>query len=105
MTKTYIKLTEPEFEQRYKLVPNHLNPNASWRYGDVPGHLFETYGEELAFVRRQNPRTVWTLVEEDDAQYLQSGFHLVNRLGYLISRTAVPEDTEIQVRLLSPSEN
>jgi hypothetical protein len=78
MTKTYLKFTEDEFEQRYTLAPNHLNPNASWTYGEGNGCLFETYGEELAFVRQQDPRTVWTLIEGDDAQYLLSGFHIVS---------------------------
>ena len=108
MTKTYTKLTEDEFEHRYHpLVPNHLDPNASWQPGHGPGCLFETYGEELAFVRRQDPRTVWTLVDgtEDDATYLLSGFRLVNRIGYLISRSPVPEGTDVEVRIPGPSDD
>jgi hypothetical protein len=105
MTKQYLKLTEDEFDGQYDLVPNHLNPNASWTYGEGNGCLFETYGEELAFVRGQDPRTVWTLVDgtEDDATYLLSGFHLVNRIGYLISRSPVPDGTYAEVRIPSPS--
>jgi hypothetical protein len=93
-----IELTEDEFDTRYPLMANHLNPNASWTYGDGPGCLFETYGQELAFVRQQDPRHVWTLTDgDDDNQYLVSGFHFVNRIGYLVSKVPVPEGTDIQV--------
>jgi hypothetical protein len=93
-------MTEEEFDTRYPLLRNHLNPNASWVYGQGPGCLFETYGEELEFVQRQDPSTVWTLVDGDDGdQYLVSGFHFVNRIGYLISTVPVPEDIDIQVHI------
>jgi hypothetical protein len=43
---------------------------------------------------------VWTLVDGDDGdQYLLSGFHFVNRIGYLVSTVAVPEGLDINVRL------
>ena len=53
-----ISITEDEFDATYPLLPNHLNQNAPWVYGDGPGSLFETYGEQLAFVRSQDPRTL-----------------------------------------------
>jgi hypothetical protein len=100
MTQDFIELTEDEFDNRYQLVQNHLNPNASWAFGNGPGCLFETYGEELALVRQQDPLTVWTLVDGDDGdQYLISGYHLVNRIGYLITTTPIAEGTEIEVRI------
>src|ERR1700722_5934860 len=52
-----ILLTEDEFDQWHPLLVNHLNPNASWGSGDGDGCLFETYGEEVAFVGRRDPRT------------------------------------------------
>ena len=100
MTTTLIELSEDEFDRQYPLLKNHLNPNASWVYGEGPGCLFETYGDELAFVRQQDPSTVWTLVDGDDGdQYLLSGFHFVNRIGYLVSTIAVSESVDIEVRI------
>ena len=92
------KMTEDDFDKQYPLVTNHIDPNASWAFDDGPGCLFETYGEELDFVRAQNPRNIWTLVDGDDGnQYVISGYHLVNRIGYLISAVPFPEDADIEV--------
>ena len=99
-----LEITEDEFDRRFPLLTNHLNPNASWGSGKEGGCLFETYGEELEFVRRQDPCTVWTLVDgDDDDQYLVSGFHFVNRIGYLVSTVPLPEELDIEVRI--PNEN
>jgi len=100
MTATLTELSEDEFDRAYSLVPNHLNPSASWGWGDGPGCLFETYGEEFAFVRSQDPQRVWTLVDGDDGDmYLVNGLHFVNRVGYLLSRELVPEGTAIEVHI------
>src|SRR5580704_2001613 len=107
MKRNQIEMSEDEFDDKYPLIKNHLNPNASWCIGDGPGCLFETYGEELEFVRQQDPRTVWTLVDGDEAdQYLLSGFHFVNRIGYLVSTVAISEEADIQVRIpMQPDPN
>jgi hypothetical protein len=100
MTETFKELSEDAFDALYPLVQNHLNPGAGWALGEGRGCLFETYGDELDFVRRQDPRTIWTLLDSDDGdQYLASGYHLVNRIGYLISTVPVPEGVTIQVRI------
>ncbi|EAQ81502.1 hypothetical protein [Blastopirellula marina] len=104
MTETFIELTEDEFDQRFPLVSNHLNSHAGWAIGDGPGCLFETYGEELAFVRGQDVRFVWTLIDGDDGDmYLVGGFHHVNRIGYLISSKPIPKGACIQVHLPMPT--
>jgi hypothetical protein len=100
MTHPLIEMTEDEFDAAYPLRRNHLNPHASWGFSDDGGCLFETYGEELAFVRQQDPRTVWTFVDGDDGdQYVVSGFHFVNRIGYLLSTVLVPEGVDIVVHI------
>jgi len=102
MTKI-LHLSEAEFDATFSLRPNHLNPNASWVTGDTPGCLFETYGEELAFVRRQDPRTIWTVVDGEENLSVISGYHVVNRIGYLISTTPAPEGESIHVSILNDS--
>ena len=73
------------FFEDYTVVMNHLQPdgeNGSWN-----GCLFETYGEELDFVKNTKEGFVWTLVEVDyDGMAIIPGFHWVNRMGYFISK-------------------
>ncbi len=100
MTNTLIQLTEDEFDARFPLVTNHLNPHASWAFDDYRGCLFETFGEDLTFVQQQQPQTIWTLVDGEDGDlYLISGCHFVNRIGYLVSTVPVPEGSDIQVHI------
>ncbi len=100
MQRTLIQLTEDEFDTKYPLVRNHIDPNASWSDNEGPGCLFETYGEEVEFVRQQDPLTIWTVIDgDDDDMYITSGYHFVNRLGYLISTVPVPPDVDIEVRI------
>jgi hypothetical protein len=100
MTETVFELTEEEFDSRFPLVSNHINPAATWAFADGPGCLFETSGPEFEFVRRYDPRKVWTLVDGDDGDmYVISGLHYVNRVGYLLSRDSVPGNTAVRVHL------
>jgi hypothetical protein len=100
MTKL-ITLTEDEFYETYLLVPNHINPNELWTSGDEDGCFFEPHGKELKFIRRQDPRTVWTFLHGDDQHCrIVSGFHTNNKvIGYLISTTPIPNGVRIRVRI------
>ena len=100
MPEAFTELTEDEFDDRYPLVQNHINPTAGWSFGEETGCLFETYGDELEFVKRQDTRKVWTLVDGDDGElYIVSGFHLVNRIGYLLSTIPVLNHATVQVHV------
>ena len=71
------ELTDQEFDNLFELVPNHIVPSR--------GNMFETFDEELDFVRSVDPLRICTLVEGDDGDlYIVSGYHFVNRLGYFI---------------------
>jgi hypothetical protein len=105
MNETFIQLTEDEFDDQFPLVVNHLNPNASWGFADAGGCLFETYDTELEFVQKQDASNIWTLIDGDDGDlYVVSGYHHVNRIGYLISLAPVPPDTFIEVRIPASAE-
>lgn len=96
----FIELTEDEFDSQYPLVVNHLNPSAGWAFDDQIGCLFETYGPEFEFVRQQDPRRVWTFVDAEDGHLaVTSGLHFVNRIGYLISQAALPNDQEVYIHI------
>jgi len=100
-----MQLTEEEFETQYPLMINLIDPNAGWNFGqNAVGSLFETFGEELAFVHHQNqinPNTIWTLIDGDDGnQYIVSGFHFVNRVGYFVSKVPFPDNADIEVPII-----
>lgn len=81
---------EDTFIERFRPIINHINSNAGFDFG-YGGCLFETYGEELAFVRAQSAARVWTLIEADGVLYAESGLHFVNRLGYFVAEKPVPD--------------
>jgi len=81
-----------EFIDSYLPIPNHIDKNAGF-----DGHGFETYGPELTYVQAQCPQNIWTILDCDGEIIVSSGYHHVNRLGYIISRIPVPFDTQIEV--------
>lgn len=97
--KKLIEMTEDEFYEKYNPVKNHLDDNASF-----DGCMFETYGKEIDYIRKLNSntstdKTIWTIIEAEDNLYYLSGFHFVDRLGFLVTEESVPEDIEIEVKL------
>lgn len=99
MSDEHFEITEKEFEDRFPLLHNHINPTAGWTTRpDGRGCLFETYGDELDFVRRFDPRRVWTVIDGENGNLcIASGMHLVNRIGYLLSQYPAPPDTSYSV--------
>ena len=76
-------ITEAEFDE-IELEDNHLVENASWE-----GKMFETYGEEFEHVKAvhtKHPNRVLTILDEGDNLFVESGVHVINRLGYLITK-------------------
>lgn len=98
---TQIQLTtisEEEFLERYRPLPNTLDDNASFDLGDG-GCLYETYGEELEYVKRQPATHIWTVIEGENSIVFANGFHRVNRLGYIITAEPWDNGVEIEVQL------
>ncbi len=94
-----VELSEEAFAVMFRPIANHLNPHASYDWGDGFGTLFETYGEELAFIRSQQPNNVWTLLSVGGCDCIVNGFHLVNRVGFILTEVAAPGRIELVVKL------
>jgi hypothetical protein len=94
----FIEMTMDEWEATYKPIPNNIDTNASF-----DGLMFETYGEEYAFVNsQQDPACIWTYGDGDDGgSYIWAGWSFINRLGYFITEVPCPADTEIQIKVSS----
>ena len=94
-----VELTEDEWFKQFKPIPNHLDENASFNDGEH-GYMFETYGDEVEFVKSQSPDKIWMYGDGDDgASYVWSGWGFVNRLGYFITEVPCPPNTDIQIRV------
>ena len=48
--------------------------------------LFETYGADLERIRQTDNHHVWTLVDCDGKLFITAGYHLVNRMNYIITQ-------------------
>ncbi len=105
------KLTEDEFDNLFTPVKNHIDDNASFS-----GCMFETYGEEIDYVfKLADSNLVVTIIEGEDEEnedgevdedgdiimrpktYYCSGFHYVNRIGFLILDKPYEFDFEVEL--------
>jgi hypothetical protein len=88
------------WEKEYNPLNNHMNPNAAFG-----GIMYETFGEEDDYVRRmssESPRNVWTIISCDEGDFIISGWHYVNVLGYIITKN--PSHGDVEVNLYSQEE-
>lgn len=84
-----------EWFDTYKPIPNYLDDNASF-----DGHMFETYGEEVALVKAQDENRIWMYGSGDNGgTFVWNGWGFVNRLGYFVTEVPCPPNTDIQVRV------
>ncbi len=71
-----MRILERTFWNKYIPVKNHLSDS---------GCVFETYGEDLDFVKSCDQTKVWTLLDCDGKMIIASGFHIVNRISYFVT--------------------
>jgi hypothetical protein len=87
-------MTYDYWETNFKPIKNKIS-----KYADDDLIHFETYGEEVEFVKAQyaiNPKTIWTEVDGDSGTYIVAGWHFVNRINYYITENAWDDEyTEI----------
>ena len=50
-----------------------------------------------AMKKPEGERYIWTIGEEDGRYYVHSGYHWVNRLGFIITKNKWEHDMNIQV--------
>jgi hypothetical protein len=94
----FVEMTEDEWFNTYKPIKNNIDMTSSF-----DGHMFETYGEEVEFVKAQDENRIWMYGDGDDGgSYVWSGWGFVNRIGYFITEVPCPPDTTIQVQISVP---
>jgi hypothetical protein len=88
----FTTMTYDEFVDTYKPIENNITGN---------GNAFETYGDELEFVRSHDEKFIWTEIDGDGGCYIINGYHLVNRFQYYICEVpnALPKYQEVVVQV------
>jgi hypothetical protein len=98
MPDTFIEMDFDEWCDVYKPIQNHIDTNASFN-----GEMFETYGDEVNFVKEQDGSYIWTYGDGDDGgSYIWNGWSFVNRIGYFITEVPCPPNTTIQIQVSVP---
>ena len=102
IVKTFKTLTEDEFYAQFNRVKNHFYKNPEDCSFD--GCMFETYGDDIKYINEiaKDPKkklNLWTIIEAEGKMFYVSGFHYVNRFGYVITEESVPENIEYDVEL------
>lgn len=79
-------LTEDEFDTKFTVVPND------------DGETIRPTSDGID----PDSKHLWTILDGDEALYASSGFHYVNRVGYLLTVEAWTEETEAVWQEFSP---
>ena len=94
----FIEIDFDEWFDTYKPIPNNIDKNSAF-----DGHMFETYGDEVEFVKKAHPDYIWTYGDGDDGgTYIWNGWSFVNRIGYFITELPCPEGVTIQIMVGEP---
>lgn len=86
---TYLQLDEIAFQERFRPL---LDAGGAWFDFDWTD-AEDARSIELARIERR----LWTTLDVDGFVVVASGWHFVNRLGYVITEEAAPVDQEIEV--------
>ena len=94
-----IELTQEEWFDKFKPIPNHIDDNASFSDGDN-GYMFETYGEELDFVKSHQSNRIWTYCDNDfGGTSIFQGMRIVNRIGYFVTSVPFDANKDYQIQI------
>lgn len=95
IVKIFKLITEDEFYEKFTPTVNHLVHDAPFG-----GTMYETYGKEIDFIdefsKGEFKAKLWTIVEAEGKLYYVSGYHYINRFGYIITEESVPEGIEYE---------
>ena len=91
----FIEMDYDTWIETYRPILNHIDTNASF-----DGMMFETYGDEVDFVKEQDVHHIWMYGDGDDGgSYVWSGWGFVNRIGYFITEVPWIEGEITQIRV------
>jgi len=90
------ELTKEQWIEKYKPIQNPFVESPCIEFGII--------GEQVEFVKNQNPLTIWTNEISDYWDYITNGFHFVNREAYYITEIPFDPNDSIEVILETPDQ-
>jgi hypothetical protein len=82
-------MTNEQWEKTYLPIVNPITGDCDTSYS------FETYGEELDYVRSCDEHNVWTELDGDNGVYIVNGMAYVNRIQYYVTEVPWLEGEDI----------
>lgn len=71
-----------DWAAKFQPKQNRTTYGSSWG-----GCMYETYGADYIHITKQDGNKVWTWMDgEDGNTYVVAGKHLVNRIGYFVTK-------------------
>jgi len=98
---TFIELDFEGWVEEYEPIPFKDLENEDFEFTN---HMLETYGDEercVFFMYAFFPDHVWTYYDGD---FIGDGLHFVNRLGYLITKKPVEQNSYYEINLYNEDE-
>lgn len=88
----YNKYTTEHNQVLLKTLKEGISADDMCSFG---GCMYETFGEEVEYVKQVPNNRIWTIVDGDgDDLIIIAGYHFINRLGYLITNEAWEDEYE-----------
>ena len=95
---TQIEITEDEWIDKYKPMLSPVQ-GYGFDFGDGDTLLDMSEPSEFDLVEQTPDNRIWTAVENDGVITIVSGYHRVNRIGFIITQEAFNESDDISVAL------
>ena len=88
------RISYEKWLEKYHPVKNPFAADAPY-----DGCMFEIYGVDFEFVRRQPLEKIWTLLDDGDRnQAIYAGCHYVDRIGYFVTEVPCPSNRFFCIR-------
>lgn len=88
-----INLTWEQFQKQFRPQVNHFG-------SDPSNYNYETYGEELEYVRTKTNNHIWTYTDIELGSAIYNGYHWVNRISYIITEVPWEDGVDYEVDLV-----
>jgi hypothetical protein len=84
-------MTELDFDKKYSYDDSIVSTEFQTK------GMLETFGSDynqVLEINEKDPMRLWTMIDGDDGMYLVQGYHIVNRIYYVVTKERAREEFE-----------